>query len=58
MGLIPVGDSDFSLSHARVDLYQPVLKQLKILPVSALIQCEAERAKTKLFVLGLKMAAV
>ena len=35
-----------------------MLKQ-EILPVSPLIQCEAGRAKTKLFVLlGLKMAAV
>ena len=40
-----------------IELYHTVLKQ-KILPVQPLIQCEAERAKTKLFVpLGLKMAA-
>ena len=41
----------------RIDLYHTMLKQ-KILPVQPLIQCEAGRAKTKLFVpLGLKMAA-
>ena len=40
-----------------IDLYHTMLKQ-KILPVQPLIQCEAGRAKTKLFVpLGLKMAA-
>ena len=40
-----------------IDLYHAMLKQ-KILPVQPLIQCEAGRAKTKLFVpLGLKMAA-
>ena len=41
-----------------IELYRAMLKQ-KILPVSPLIQCEAGRAKTKLFaLLGLKMAAV
>ena len=40
-----------------IDLYHTMLKQ-KILPVQPLIQCEAGRAKTKVFVpLGLKMAA-
>ena len=39
-----------------IDLYHTMLEQ-KILPVQPLIQCEAGRAKTKLFVpLGLKMA--
>ena len=42
----------------QIDLYHAMLKQ-KILPVQPLIQCEAGRAKTKLFVpLGLKMASV
>ena len=40
-----------------IELYHTMLEQ-KILPVQPLIQCEAGRAKTKLFVpLGLKMAA-
>ena len=40
------------------ELYHAMLRQ-KILPVSPLIQCEAGRVKTKLFVLlELKMAAV
>ena len=44
--------------NSPIELYHTMLKQ-KILPVQSLIQCEAGRAKTKLFVLlGLKMAAV
>ena len=46
-----------SYSTEPIDLYHAMLKK-KILPVQPLIQCEAGRAKTKLFVpLGLKMAA-
>ena len=45
------------LSYHLIELYHTMLKQ-KILPVQPLIQCEAGRAKTKIFVpLGLKMAA-
>ena len=40
-----------------IELYHTMLKQ-KILPVQPLIQCEAGRAKKKVFVpLGLNMAA-
>ena len=51
-------DVDCANSMRRqIDLYHTMLKQ-KILPVQPLIQCEAGRAKTKLFVpLGLKIAA-
>ena len=42
------------LRETSIELYHAILKQ-KILPVSPLIQCEAGRVKTKLFVLmGLK----
>ena len=47
----------FQNYFCRIDLYHAMLKQ-KILHGYPLIQCEARRAKTKLFVpLGLKMAA-
>ena len=40
-----------------IELYHAMLKQ-KILPISPLIQCDAGRAKKKIVLLGLKMAAV
>ena len=54
---VNAGKQCVAMSLTAIDLYHALLKQ-KILPVQPLIQCEAGRAKTKLFVpLGLKMAA-
>ena len=51
-------DMILQLKNMPIDLYHAMLKQ-KILHGKPLIQCEARRAKTKLFVLlGHKMAAV